>query len=155
MKKTYQILNQFNYYFFNLIFNIISIISIIFLYNFGFFGEQTENISEILLNFFTFSFFNAISIVFIIIILITAISYIRNIRKNIRNNISIELTTYNIIFIPITILLYVALYYVWAFANSAWFCAFIAVFANMFLFNYLYVMFLYKIIDRKCSYHSS
>ena len=49
MKKIYHVMNQYNYYMSNIIFNIINIVLVIFLYNFGFFGEQTENIYEILL----------------------------------------------------------------------------------------------------------
>lgn len=149
MKKIYHVMNQYNYYMSNIIFNIINIVLVIFLYNFGFFGEQTENIYEILLSFATFSFFIPISIACAIIVLITFITYLKNINENIKKDISIELVTYNIIFIPIIIALYFAMYYVWTtFIGSGWFCAFISIFASMFLFNYLYVMHFYKIIDR-------
>ena len=97
----------------------------------------------------TFSFFTPISIACAIIVLITFITYLKNINENIKKDISIELITYNIIFIPIIIALYFAMYYVWTtFIGSGWFCAFISIFASMFLFNYLYVMHFYKIIDR-------
>ena len=43
MKKIYHVMNQYNYYMSNIIFNIINIVLVIFLYNFGFFGEQTEH----------------------------------------------------------------------------------------------------------------
>ena len=147
MKKKYHVMNQFNYYMSNLIFNILSIIMIIILYNFGFYGEQTENFLEILLSFITQSFFTPISIAFAIIIVCTLIFRSKN--KNPNKDISIEIISYSFIFIPIIIALGYAMYYIWTtFTNSGWFCAFISIFYDMFIFHYLYVISFYKTIDR-------
>jgi len=121
---------------------------VITLYNFGYYGEQTENFLEILLSFITQSFFTPVSIVFAIIIVYILIFKSKN--KNLNKDISIEIISYSMVFIPIIILLGYVMYYVWTtFINSGWLCAFISIFYSMFIFHYLYVISFYKIIDRK------
>lgn len=151
MKKHYHVMNQFNCYVSNIIFNILSIFVINITYNFGFLGTKTEDFFEILIQFVVDTFLNPIALLFsgtIIILLI--IEYIKHFKDkfNLKKTISCELTLLRLLFIPIIIVLNIAIAYLYMnIDGSAWLCAFILVFSNMFVFEYIYVMWLYQIVD--------
>lgn len=146
-------MNQFNYHATQVIFNIINIIVVFILYNNGVFGPKTINFSEILI-----SFFNQMILPGLLIFGIPCISIIiytfKNRFQNIKNYpmnklIHIELVTYNLIFIPIILIIGGFMLYLWtSVQGSAFVIAFCGLFLNMTVFHHCYVMKGHKYIDQ-------
>lgn len=159
MTKKFHAINKFNYKVASLIFNVLSIPIICFIYYQGYLGEVTEDFIKILSDFVydphlnPSNLFYPVSILLIVVSIGLFVSYFYKAHFtniDIEEMISIELIEYSLIFIPIIIGLTIVEFYIALNSNgSAWFIAFLLIFSNMFLFNYLYVLKLYKYIDNK------
>lgn len=152
-QRYYATMNQFNYHATQVIFNIINIIIVFILYNNDVFGPKTYDFSEILISFFKQTILLELfifGIPCICIIIYTFKNRFQNIKNYPMNKlIHIELITYNLIFIPISLIITGFIIYLWTnVQGSAFVIAFCDLFLNMTIFHYCYVMKSHKYIDQ-------
>ena len=140
----YAFMNEFNYYFSNLLFNIFNILFTFVLYENDFFGIKTISFLDMLFN------LDSELLFYIMLGLITIILSIKHVYKNfdIQKNISFKLLPYKIIFISITITLLCIEYYLYSnIAFASFQISALFVISNMCIFHLLYVLLLHSKID--------
>lgn len=140
----YICMNEFNYYFSNLIFNIFNIFFTFILYENNVFGIKTISFFDMLFN------LDSELLFYIILGIIGVIPVIKHAFKNfdIQKIISFKLLPYKIIFVSITIILLCIEYYLYNNIEAASFqISVLFILSNMCIFHLFYVLLLHPRID--------
>lgn len=137
------VLKRKKYYTSTILFNILSIILTIIAYNSDILGWKDVRLETMLFHFFKESFLNSIDLIFIIpVAIISVIALIQKIKESKDTEIVIPSSkVFHIFSLTVVMILYSIITYLYLTKiGSGSLIGFIIIFANMVMFNYIYVI---------------
>lgn len=146
----YSVINRSNYYLFGVLFNLLNVVLVAVMYAAGWFGGITVSFGTLLSDFFVETLFNQVDLILLIGAIVVALfeCFYKGKKKR-SKTISYNQKTFRRVFIPIICVLVVSEIYLFTvYVDSGWLIAFILVFLNMVIFNFAYVLWLYKYCDK-------
>lgn len=137
------VLKRKKYYISTILFNVLNIILVIIAYHSNILGWSDVSLETMLLHFFKETFLNPIDLIFIIpILILSIIALIQKIKEGKNTDISIPNTKlFHMFSLTLTTIMYgVVIYLYLTKIGSGSLIGFIMIFANMVMFNYIYVI---------------
>lgn len=137
------VLKRKKYYISTILFNILNIIFVIIAYHSNILGWKDVSLETMLFHFFKETFFNPIDLIFIIpVVTLSVIALIQRIKEGKNTDISIpNPKVFHIFSLTLTIIMYGIIIYLYLTKiGSGSLIGFIMIFANMVMFNYIYVI---------------
>lgn len=146
----YSVINKFNYCLFSILFNILNVILVGMMYTSGCFGVVEVSFKTLVIYIFQETFFNQVDLILLIGAIVVALfEYFYKGKKKRSKTTSYNQKTFRIVFIPIICVFIAAeVHLLTSYVDSGWLIAIVLVGINMLIFNYVYVLRLYKFCDR-------
>lgn len=147
----YSVINKFNYYLFAVLFNLLNVVLVGMMYESGWFGLVTVSFETLVIDFFSETLFNRIDLILLIGAIVVAIMEGYHLKKKDKRDkeMSFNQKTFKMIFIPVIVVLVAGEVYLFTvYVDSGWLFAFGLVILNMVIFNFAYVLKLYKYCDK-------